>query len=111
MNKKISKSGQLVLRETKRLSGYKPGTEGFNSYAILLASVVVGANQRRISKLINIPVRDFSHLVQNIKKNKIWSNGKVYGKEWFEKDGGIALALDAAVAMGYINKVANKKEK
>lgn len=95
---------KLILREAAKINGTKDEVTN-RPLIILLASIVVGPNIKRISKLTRIPRAEISWRANNLRKNRIWVGGKIHS-DYFEKKGlgTINLLLDANVSQGYLER-------
>lgn len=96
---------EFLIKEIKHLEpGIEEGSDNFNTALMLLASVVVGANQRKIASFTKLPISFISPRAKRLRENQVWQGGKV-ACEWFEKDGGsIAFWCDALVAEGLVKR-------
>jgi hypothetical protein len=84
-----------------------PGSEPYDAALVLLAGLVVGANQERIHAFTGVDKRRIQQFGHRLRKNGIWQGSKtVGGADWFEdEDGGMAFALDVSVAIGFVERV------
>jgi len=85
--------------------GMSPDEEAFRAAVVLISSAHVGPNIRRLAKFTGYPSGQIATFGRNLRKSKIWRGGKIEAG-WGGKDGGIALACDINVALGFINRVA-----
>lgn len=85
--------------------GMSPDEPGFRAAVILLSSAQVGPNIRRLAKFTGYRAAEIAEFSRNLRKSQIWKGGKIQA-EWFGEDGGIALACDINVALGYIERSA-----
>lgn len=93
-----------IKKEITRLDpNLKEGEHGYITYLILLSSIVVGPNIKKIAKFAHIPRESVRERSVNLRQNGVWKQGKVYA-EWFEKDGGIAFVCDSMVADGLLKR-------
>ena len=95
---------KMIEKEIKKIAKIEPGETSYDTHLFLLASAVVGPNIRRISKFTKLPLARVTELSRLARKNKIFVGHKI-AVEWFEKNGGIALTLDAMVLDGLLEKV------
>ena len=90
---------ELIRREALKMTG-----EDCLEAQVLLSSIVVGPNVKRIASFLSVPRDDVSYLSVILRRNGIWRGGKVAASEWFGKDGGIAFICDVAVAKQQLKK-------
>lgn len=76
---------------------------------ILLAGIVVGANQRRISNFTGIPISYIRPRGKRLRKNGIWV-GKKTACEWFDEAGSIGFFCDILVAEGLVERAKKPEE-
>ena len=96
---------KLVIKEIHNLDKKLPETDkSFETAKILLSSVFLGTNVKRISKVMEIPIKQVKMREDNLRKNNVWIGEKVAGSEWFEKNGGVAFWLDTLVADGLVKR-------
>jgi CRP-like cAMP-binding protein len=81
----------------------KEGEHGYTTYLILLASVVVGPNIKKIAKFTQIPREEVQKRGKNLRANGVWTRNKV-ACEWFEEHGGVAFIADSLVADGLVER-------
>ena len=103
MKKKITRKYIESLLNQKDWG--KKGSDEREVALILIASGIVGAFPEKIKKILGNPKGILKRTTELARKNKIWrKNGKVE-VEWLDKkSGGIALACDVAVCMGWLNR-------
>lgn len=75
--------------------------ETFKASVVLLASLEVGPNVRKLAKFTGYPAQLVAKFSYNLRESKVWRGGRVYAN-WFEKDGDVALALDSCIAVGWM---------
>lgn len=85
--------------------GLSPDDPGFRAAVVLLSSAHVGPNIRRLSKFTGYRSGEIAEFGRRLRKSGIWTGSKVYAG-WFGEDGGIAMACDINIALGYIERVA-----
>ena len=106
--KKILKS--TIFKEIKRLDKtLEEDQEGFKAAAILLASVCVGPNQKKIAAFLKYPRTLVAKFASNLKQNKIWRGKKVYANWGDKKNGVIEFWCDVLVAQGLLKRVSDVK--
>jgi hypothetical protein len=76
------------------------------AYSLCLGSIAVGPDANRIAQIMDLPLEPLAPMVERLQKNGVWgADGRVHA-DWNDpKNGGVALALDVAVALGYLEKV------
>ena len=72
----------------------------------LLAAGFVGANQRRIARLVRYPWRDTFERCRQIRKAGLFRGGRVVASDGW--DNGIAFWLDVLIAEGYVERVSEE---
>jgi hypothetical protein len=96
-----------IRRELKRIDpGLTEGTDDWTVAALLLSSASVGPNLRRLAKFAGMPRRVVRPWAQKFRQKGLWHGARVADSGWFEKDGGIAFALDCCVARGLVERTA-----
>jgi len=97
---------KMVETEIKRLDPkLEVDSKGFKIAVLLLASALIGANMRRLSKFTGYPLKFIRAIARRCRKNKVWIGGRVNSEPWFEKKlGGINFWLDVCVGKGYVRK-------
>lgn len=85
--------------------GLSPDEEGFRAAVVLVSSAHVGPNIRRLVKFTGYSYGQIAKFGHNLRKSKIWRGGRVEAG-WSGEDGGIALACDINVALGFIERIA-----
>lgn len=79
--------------------------DGYNAVLVLLASLAVGPEIKRIAKFTGLRRDLVAWYSRNLRASGVWKRGKIYA-DWFdEENGGVALLLDASVAQGYVKRV------
>ena len=81
--------------------GMSPDKPEFRAAVVLLSSAQVGPNIRRLAKFTGYRSAEIAEFSRNLRKSRIWHGGRIQAG-WFGEDGGIALACDINVALGYI---------
>jgi|SRR5882724_6174480 len=81
---------------------------GFRAQVIMVSSLQVGPNIRKLAAFTKYPISEITKISRNLRKNQVWRGSKVHAA-WFEKDGGIALACDTCVALGWIKRIAAER--
>lgn len=83
----------------------EPGTEAYDAALVLLAGLVVGANQERIHAFTGIDKQRIQSFGHRLRKSGVWKGSRTAGEEWFDDEsGGIAFALDVGVATGMLER-------
>lgn len=78
---------------------------GFKTALILLSSLVIGCNQKKISKFTKIPLFYIKPRAERLRSNGIWTGSKVCA-DWFTKGtGGVAFWCDVLTAEGLVKRV------
>lgn len=77
----------------------------FKIAVILLMSLHVGPNIKRLAKFVKSPRSFVAEVSRLARKNKIWKGGKIYCDWGNKKTGGIAFWLDVAVCQGWLTTV------
>jgi len=97
-----------LKKEIRRLDPKLKTTDpAFTTAVILMASAIVGADARAISKYSAIPLSEVTKRSKNFRKQKVWVGEKVRHSGWFDKEtGGIAFWLDVAIGQGYLARSA-----
>jgi hypothetical protein len=85
--------------------GLSPDEPEFRAAVVLMSSAHVGPNIRRLAKFTGYRSKEIAGFSRNLRKSQIWNGGRVQAG-WFGEDGGIALACDINVALGYIVRTA-----
>jgi hypothetical protein len=98
----IGKVKRLVLKSDP---GLKQDDPGFRAAVVLLSSAHVGPNIRRLVVFTGFTAGEIAGFSKNLRKSKVWRGSKVRA-DWFGENGGIALALDVNVALGYLERCA-----
>ena len=84
--------------------GESEGSDSYYAAMVCLASVYVGPNIKRISKLLRVPRRWVAKYSKNLRNNKVWVGNRVYGDWLNKKDGGISFCCDVCVAAGLLDR-------
>lgn len=96
---------EVIEKEIKnRFPSLDINTEQFKIATILIASVSIGADRKRIAKLLEITEKDILKYEKNLRKNKIWVGKKVNSHSWTKKKGIIAFWMDISIGLGILNK-------
>ena len=83
----------------------KKGSDEREAALILICSGIVGAFPDKIKKILGDPKGIFKRTIQNAIKNKIWRKDGKLSVEWMDKKtGGVALACDVAVCLGWLKR-------
>jgi hypothetical protein len=82
-----------------------PDDPSYETYLILLSSVVVGPNIKKISKFARIPRSRVIDRARRLRSNGVWVGPKVHCEWMDEEAGGISFIADALVADGLVNRV------
>jgi hypothetical protein len=103
---KVKMDLSWVKKEVHRLDpSLKEDDESFKIAVILMSSVIIGANIKRLAIFTHYSRNYIAKIGVYFRKNEVWKNGKVCAGEWFEKDsGGIAFWMDVAVGQGYLER-------
>lgn len=102
MRKKITP--EILHKEVRRLdASLKPGSRDHETYLILLSSLTCGPNIKRIANFLGISRQKVAERSRRLRKNGVWSGPRLRCV-WFEKHGGIAFVMDAAVADGLMQR-------
>ncbi len=107
MKKKIDLP--YLISEVKRLDPkLNEGSEDFSTALMLLAALVLGTNEKMISRFTGLPLYFIRPRADRLRKNKIWIGNKTFC-DWFKKGyGGIAFWIDVLVAQGMLNRKEKK---
>lgn len=75
-------------------------------YIFLLAAADTGVfGPDELSAKTQIPRSKCRLYASNLRKNGVFKDGKIHHSGWFDKkSGGIAFVMDAALAMGYLQR-------
>lgn len=87
--------------------GQSEDEETFKAGVVLIASLRVGPNIRKLAKFTGYPYALIAKFAHNLRKSRVWRGGRVYAN-WFEKDGGVDFALDTGVAVGWMTRTPNE---
>lgn len=99
-------SSAKIKREVMKWDpGLSPDEADFRAAVVLLSSAQIGPNIRRLAKFTGYRPDEIADFSRNLRKSQIWKGGRVYAG-WFGEGGGIALACDINVALGYIERSA-----
>lgn len=76
---------------------------------VLFAAALVGADIKRVAKSSGLSRRDVSRIVERLRKNGIWKNGRIYHSGWFDDTsedgaGNVAFFLDVMCGAGLIER-------
>jgi len=100
---KITKT--QIQAEVIRVTGIvDKKNKDFKVGCILLASAILGANERRIAKFLSYSLQFVKNIGENLRENKIWQGRKVYANWFDKKNGGIAFNCDVAVGLGFLKR-------
>lgn len=83
----------------------KEGDDAYAVYLTLLAGVEVGAFPAKIANFTGVDVQFVRKVGRRLRKAGIWKDGMTHADWADEKHGGIAFACDAAVGMGWLDRV------
>ena len=89
----------------------KPQSDEFRVYTLLLAALEVGAYPAAVAKFTGIDKIFVLRVGRRLRESGIWKNGKTHADWWNKKSGGIALAADCAVGLGFIRRVEADKSR
>ena len=89
----------------------KKGTKEREVALILLTSAIVGPNVSGVRRVLGDPKKILNGVAERALKNGIWKKGKVMADWPSKKSGVIALLLDVAVCLGYLDRADMKKKK
>lgn len=78
--------------------------DAFKPACILLSSAFVGADNKKISELLKIPVDEIKPLEKRLRASKVWIKDKVNADWDDKKNGGVAFWCDVGVAQGFIKR-------
>ena len=82
----------------------KPNTDDFQAIVALLASAVIGPGADKVASFTHFPRRKVRAWGANLRKAGVWKGRSIYC-DWFdEKEGGLALTMDAMVARGLLTR-------
>lgn len=82
----------------------KPNSDDFQAIVTLLASVVIGPGADKVASFTHFPRRKVREWGANLRKAGVWKGRSIYC-DWFdEKEGGLALTMDAMVARGLLTR-------
>jgi len=84
-------------------------SETFKASVVLLSSVLVGPNIKRISKFTGYPYSLVSEFSKRLRENGVWKGGEIYAN-WMETNGGIDFLCDSCVAVGMLRRVVEEEE-
>ena len=99
---------KYLKKEVKRLTGNDSNLLEFNTALILMASIVVGPNVKRLAKFCGLQRSFIYPISKRLRQNRVWVKHKV-GNNWFDKDGWISFNCDVCVALGWFRRVGHNK--
>lgn len=106
----IKKTITTILKKHKDWG--KPTSVEYKTTAILLASAFVGGFGDKIANILGYNKKFVKGIEKEAKKNGIWKKDGRISVEWTDKKaGGIALACDTAVCMGWLKRTKQKAKK
>lgn len=77
----------------------------FKVAAILLSSLVVGPNARKIARYTAFPYRFVMRVSRRLRTSRVWIGTKVAGAGWADPElGGTAFWLDVCVGLGWLKR-------
>ena len=83
----------------------KKGSDEREVALILVCSGIIGAFPDKIKKILGNPNGVLKRTTENAIENKIWRKDGKVECEWLDKKaGGIALACDISVCMGWLKR-------
>lgn len=97
----------FIKREVERIDlGVKPEDDEYKIAVVLLSSLRVGPNIKRLAKYTKYPRSIIAEFSKNLRKSGIWRGGKICHSGWFDEDGsgGIAFILDCSAGLGLIER-------
>ncbi len=93
-----------LKNEVRRLDPeVKEGTSTHSAYLALLASAVVGPDIKRVAKLCKLRRDTVALFSKRLRRSRVWVGSRV-ACAWFEEGGGLELALDVNVALGFLER-------
>lgn len=103
MSNKMETLGDVKAEVRRMDPDLDEDDDGFKAATVLLASVVVGTNQRGLVKFTHYPAALIAKFAANLRRSGIWiKDGRVAHSGWLDKDGGIAFWMDVCVAQGLL---------
>lgn len=98
---KLQKAKEAIRKLDPELS---PDDHSYETYLILLASIIVGPNIKKISKFAYIPRAKVVERARRLRSNGVWVGPRVHC-EWMDKEsGGVAFIADSLVADGLVTR-------
>jgi hypothetical protein len=77
----------------------------FRLPCFLIASSLIGPDHHRIANMLALPSHLVEQWAENLRRNGIWNDDKVYDDAWFdEKKGLVSFFLDSVTAEGLIER-------
>lgn len=101
------KKETIVKRMLSWDKNWKESGNGSKESLVFLASLFIGPNIKRLSKVLGYPRRLCSVVSRNLRKSQVWKGCKIYG-DYSGECGSTALACDMAVASGWIKRTFKK---
>lgn len=101
-----------LIAEIKRLDPKaQEGSEDFSTALMLLAGLIVGANEKKISQFTELPLYFIRPRAKRLREHGVWDGNKSC-VDWFRKgEGGIAFWMDVLVAQGLMKRsIKNRSE-
>jgi|AMWB02.1.fsa_nt_gi hypothetical protein len=84
----------------------KSGSDEREVTLILLCSAFVGAYPKKIKSILGCSEKILKNVETFARINRIWRNDRKVDCEWMDKiNGGVALACDTAVCLGFLKRV------
>ena len=100
-----------VCAELRRMDpSLQPDSTSFQTAAIMLSALVVGANARRVAAFTGYGAPFVRMVASRLRDSGIWRNGKTRSDWAHPEHGGIAFWCDVAVAEGFMERVAGSDE-
>jgi hypothetical protein len=111
MAKKLTR--KFIIEEVKRMDPVLTETdEAFTAAVVLLSSIAVGPNIKRLAKFTQYPRKVIKPFSENLRRNGVWVGGRIYADDWGDEEtGGVAFWMDVSVALGFIERVSADESK
>jgi len=103
---------EKIRQEVKKLDPMlKEDDETFKIAEVLLSSLIVGPDVKKIGKFLDIKITPIRKWERRLRANKIWVGQEVHC-DWFnKKSGSISFWMAVLCAQGFIKVVDKKEEK
>mgnify|MGYP001563847419 CR=1 FL=1 len=100
----IKDVNKLLSTLSEKDWGKKDSIE-YKTTVVLLSSAIVGGFAEKIARVLGYDIKFVKNIGKEARENKIWTKDGRVQCEWMDKKtGGIALACDTAVCLGWLKR-------